>query len=373
MDRDFGLIHVRLQTWFPLQLQVNVNGHEWLARKLTRHGVRYSKQDNAFLWVDDFARAQRFADRFVSLPWIEILDRYARRVNPLLPDVLKPMQYYWVITQAEYATDLVFKSRQQLAEFFPRLLEHSTLYFSARDVLSFLGRKWRGNFEGEVVTDQFDHGFNGRLPGRRVKHRMKRNWLKMYDKAGWILRVETVINDPEEFRVRRRVRRRGRRRTEWVPLRKSVAYLFRYRDVAQQSNARYLNALAQVDDPTPGLRGLDTITTRKHRPGSRPVKAFNPVARPAYQLFVALMSGEHAVHGFANRDLRAQLTDRLRDDPKQQSAQISRLLHRLHVYGLVAKIPRSRRWRVIAFGHRIMGASVRLRQLHFPAFYDKAA
>jgi hypothetical protein len=373
MDRDFGLIHVRLQTWFPLQLQVYVNGHEWLARKLTRHGVRYSKQDNAFLWVDDFARAQRLADRFVSLPWVEILDRYARRVNPLLPDVLKPMQYYWVTTQAEYATDLVFKSRQQLAAFFPRLLEHSTLYFSARDVLSFLGRKWRGNFEGEVVTDQFDHGFHGRLPGRRVKHRMKRNWLKMYDKAGWMLRVETVINDPEEFWVRRRVRRRGRRRTEWVLLRKSVAYLFRYREVAQQSNARYLNALAQVDDPTPGLRGLDAITTRKHRSGTRPVKAFNPVARPDYQLFVTLMSGEHAVHGFANRDLRAKLTDRLRDDPKQQSAQISRLLHRLHVYGLVAKIPRSRRWHVTAFGHRIMGASVRLRQLHFPAFYAKAA
>src|SRR5262245_3629211 len=271
MDRDFGLIHVRLQTWFPFQLQVSVNGHEWLARKLTRHGVRYRKHDNAFLWVDDFTRAQRFADRLVSLPWVDILDRYARRVNPLLPDVLSPRPYYWVTTQAAYATDLVFKSRQQLAELFPRLLQHSTLSFSARDVLSFLGRKWRGNFEGEVVTDQFDLGFNGRVPGRRVKHRMKRNCLKMYDKAGSILRVETVINDPAEFRGRRRVRRRGRRRTEGVPLRTSVAYLFRYRDVAQQSNARYLNALAQVDDPTPGLRGLDTITTRKHPTGGRPV------------------------------------------------------------------------------------------------------
>jgi hypothetical protein len=145
-----------------------------------------------------------------------------------------------------------------------------------------------------------------------------------------------------------------------------VIYLFRYREVAQQSNARYLNALAQVDDPTPGLRGLDTITTRKHPTAGRPVKAFNPVARSDSHLFVALMSGEHAVHGFANRDLRAKLTGHLREDPKQQSAQISRLLHRLHVYGLVAKIPRSRRWRVTAFGHRVMGASVRLRQLHFP-------
>jgi hypothetical protein len=88
---------------------------------------------------------------------------------------------------------------------------------------------------------------------------------------------------------------------------------------------------------------MDTITTRKHPAGDRPVKAFNPVARPEYQLFIALMSGEHAVHGFANRDLRAKLTGVLRADPKQQSAQINRLLHRLHVYGLVAKIPRSRR------------------------------
>jgi hypothetical protein len=77
------------------------------------------------------------------------------------------------------------------------------------------------------------------------------------------------------------------------------------------------------------------------------------------------MSGEHAVHGFANRDLRAKLTGHLGDDPRQQSAQVSRLLHRVYVYALIAKIPRSRRWRVTAFGHRVMGASVRRRQLHF--------
>jgi DNA-binding IclR family transcriptional regulator len=79
------------------------------------------------------------------------------------------------------------------------------------------------------------------------------------------------------------------------------------------------------------------------------------------------------VHGFANRDLRAKLDDRLSDHAKPHSAQVSRLLHRLPVYGLVAKIPRSRRWRVTGFGHRVMSASVRLRQLHFPAFYAETA
>ena len=68
MDRDFGLIHVRAQPWFPLQLQVYVNGHEWLARKLAPHGVRYTKHDNAFVWLEDFARVPRLSDRLASLP-----------------------------------------------------------------------------------------------------------------------------------------------------------------------------------------------------------------------------------------------------------------------------------------------------------------
>lgn len=198
----------------------------------------------------------------------------------------------------------------------------------------------------------------------------------MYDKSGSVLRIETVINQPEEFRVRRRVRRRGRRRTEWVPLRKSVAYLFRYRGIALQSNSRYLTALAQVEDPTAGLKGLDAITVPKTPADGRRVKAFNPIAQRDGQLFRALMSGEHTLHGFANRDLRAKLqatSFRLHEDPTKHSGQVSRLLHRLHVYGLVAKIPRSRRWRVSGFGHPVMSAALRLREIHFPGLHAAAA
>jgi DNA-binding IclR family transcriptional regulator len=88
------------------------------------------------------------------------------------------------------------------------------------------------------------------------------------------------------------------------------------------------------------------------------------------------MSGEHALHGFTNRDVPDKLQRtlvRLSDNPKTQSAQVSRLLHRLHVYGLVAKIRRSRRWRVSASGYRIMSASLRLRELHFPSLHADAA
>jgi len=176
--------------------------------------------------------------------------------------------------------------------------------------------------------------------------------------------------------VRRRVRRRGRRVTAWVPLRKSVAYLFRYPEISLQSNSRYLNALAPVDDPTSALRALDKITTGKQAPTPRPVKVFNPLARPESQLFAALMSGDHALHGFTNRDLSDKLARtvlRLHEDPKKRSAQVSRMLHRLHVYALVAKIPRSRGWRVTAFDYRVMSAALSIRHREFPSLYADAA
>ena len=42
MDREFGLIHVQIQIWFPLRMQVFVHGHDWLARKLDTAGIKYT-------------------------------------------------------------------------------------------------------------------------------------------------------------------------------------------------------------------------------------------------------------------------------------------------------------------------------------------
>jgi hypothetical protein len=101
LDRDLGLLHVRRPTWCPLPRQVDVNGHEGRARKLAQHDMRYAKHDNACVWLEAFARAQRGAARFVSRPGGRLLARYARRVNPGLADVLTPRAYYGVTPQAE--------------------------------------------------------------------------------------------------------------------------------------------------------------------------------------------------------------------------------------------------------------------------------
>jgi hypothetical protein len=169
--------------------------------------------------------------------------------------------------------------------------------------MNFLGRKLSGHFQGEIVSDLSSFVCR-RTGGSRIKHRVKENWLKMYDKSGLALRVETVINNPEEFRVRKKVTRKGRRRTESVAMRKGVAWLFRYREVSLMANSRYLDALAMVDDPTNAKRDLDRVTTRKKDAAGRGCSGFNPVARHDAELFQAVMDADHCLRGFTNRDIR---------------------------------------------------------------------
>ena len=246
----------------------------------------------------------------------------------------------------------------------------------ATEVMNFLGRKLVGNFRGEVVSD-LSSLVCRRVGGSRIKHRVKQNGLKRYDNAGLVLRVETVINKPEEFRVRKQVLRDGKQRAEWAQLRKGVAYLFRYREVSLQANARYLDALAVVDDPTKGKQALQRLTTTKKDVAGRSCPGFNPMAQDDATLFKSLMDGEHSLRGFTNRDFRSRLTTTrwLRscaDDPKKASAKVGRCFRRLHAHGLIAKIPRTRRWRVTAYGHQAMGAPLYLREHHFPNVYATA-
>ena len=351
LDKDLGFMHVRLQTWAPFTCQVYVNGHDYVARQLTKKGIGFEQVDNAFVQLDDPAAAQRFADRFAKLPWPKILERYARQVNPLLGNELKGLSHYWVIDQAEYATDILFASRSALAGLFTRWLEFALLTFSPQKIFQYLGRRWHERFDGEVQTRYK----SVREPGACIKHFMKQNWLKMYDKLGRMLRVETVINEPGEFKVFRECRHRdGTTSTGWLAMCKGIGNLHHYQSQAAACNHRYLEALSAVEDPTPSAAGLRTLTERCRRQG-RSSAGFNPARAEEAKLFAAVLAGDHVAQGFRNRDVRTALFAGSRGSGRQrQSAAVGRLLKRLHVRGLVAKVPRSRRWRVTEAGRRTL-------------------
>ena len=364
LDGDLGLIHVRLQTWLPFTLQICVNGHDYVAQQMAKKKLGFVQQDNAFTQLDEPAQAQKLADQFAKLKWPTILKRYALRVNPLLHDILKGLDYYWVTDQAEYATDLLFSGKEALAGLFAKLLEFAWLTFSPKDLLGFLGRKLHGRFDGEVLTDCKTE----RAPGARIKHRVKNNWLKMYDKFGLILRVETVINQPREFKIYRACTRKdGTRYWAWRPMPKGVGNLHSYQRHALACNQRYLQALALVDDPTPAHQQLAKLT-EPQRVDQRSYAGFNPARQQELRLFAAVLDGDHIAQGFRNRDIRTVLYNSSTDskESRRQSAAVGRLLKRLHLRHFLAKVPRTRRWKVTDQGRRVLGDALAVYRRYWP-------
>ena len=273
--------------------------------------------------------------------------------------------------QAEYATEVVFHDAKEVAAFYPRLVEHARACLSAEDVLKFLGRKLTGNFQGEVRTHvaRVQSHDGKRFEGVRVKHVMKSNLLKMYHKSACVVRLETVINDPTEFRVRRwQQTKSGGRQLAWQPLRKGVAWRWRYAEVSRTANARYLEALAVVDDDGVVRAQLDRLTRPAKLHGQRK-RALQPLSPADQALFQAVLRGEHRLRGFSNRDLAARLYGARAKDPaerRRRCGRITRLIQLLRAHGLVAKIQHARRYRVTAQGEALMAAAIYVRHHYLP-------
>jgi hypothetical protein len=354
LDPDLGVRHVRVQTWLPFTVPVCVNGHDWLAQQMAHHKLGFVRRHNAFTQLDDPAAAQRLADRFARLHGAAILTRFAERVNPLLRSELARYRPRWVVDQAEFATDLVFATPAALAPLDQALLRYAGLTVTPNDILRFLGRTWDRRFDGTIQTEVRTE----RPHGTRIKHRMTRNWLKMSDKFGQVLRVETVINRPTEFRVYRTRRHRdGRSSVGGFPMTKGVAGLGDYRTHARACNRRDRDALAVVGDPAPAYRDLRALTEPK-RVAGRSSAGFNPARRDDLRRFAAVRDGDAIPRGFRNRDIRARLFPA--GGSRRDTAAVGRRLKRLPLRQLVAKVPRTRRWRVTAKGRRLLGAAVLL-------------
>jgi len=358
-------MHIRLQSWFPFDIQIYINGREWLARQLDRRGISYTRYDNKLTGIADLETAQALWERFVQRKWLRLLHAFARLVNPFLRAIRKAGfgGYYWTLAQAEYATDLFFRDRATLEALLSALMQTSMFAFGAEDVLRFLGRKPHGNFQGQVTTDR-----KKRPEGRRVKHRMKGNSLKWYDALN-VLRVETTINQPREFRVLRVVDTPEGRKRRWLPMDKGIAHLWRYARVGRQANYRYRNALANAQPSGKAIAELEGLCQPKINQGRRYAR-FNPVAQADCNLFAAL-AGEHALNGFRNKDLQAYLYPNPPRSPAEQrrrSAHVTHLIAKLRGHALISKVQGARLYRPTPRGVRLMSAAILCRNETFPAY-----
>jgi hypothetical protein len=240
----------------------------------------------------------------------------------------------------------------------PALADHAIKRFGSRDVLRFLGRRTNSRFNGEVSSS-----YLVRAEGLRVKHWLQENSIKMYDKEGSVLRVETTINNARRFKVRKMTVRKGIRGMRWIPMRHAVADLDRRVEISRAANERYLEALAVVEEPSPARELLDEVSrpvTKEHRP----YRALRPVSPQEASVFAVVLSGQFLLKGFTNRDLRQRLGANQAVDVQErrrQSGRTTRLLRLLRAHGLIRKVSGTRYYRVTPKGQRIMTAALKLR------------
>jgi hypothetical protein len=225
MDADLGLVYLRVPTWCPFRLQFYCNGHGWLARQMAAEGIGYSMADNAFIRIDDWRRAQQLADALSPDQLHRILDGYAEQCCPV--SEVFGQSYHWSLMQVQYATDLAFRSAATLGSLYEHLARESVFSVKAEQVASFLGRQITPQLAQEIGSQ-----FSTRIEGTCVKHRFGKSSIKMYDKAGIVLRIETTTNDVSFFKHHRKVEHRDRPATrELAPVKKSIYSLIDLREI----------------------------------------------------------------------------------------------------------------------------------------------
>ena len=359
LHEQLGFLHLRLQTWFPFLLQVCLNGREWLARQMDASGLAYRRQDNCFPWLADLPRAQALMAEQERTDWPALLRPLVEQCHPLHAEITQPIErdYYWTAAESEYATDVMFRDRAALEKIYPTLVPHSVRHLGSEQVLRFLGRP-RGPHTGDEVKTDRRRGEDG----VRVKHWLNGNSQKLYDK-GSVLRSETTINEPKDFRVWRGPENDPAGKMQWRILRRSVADRHRRAEVCRAACDRHWDALAAVRVKTPLAEEAAAVCQPVKRDGRRH-RALNPLGEAEAALLAVVNRGEYALNGLRNRDVRQSLHG-LNGDAgtrHRQMGRVGRQLALLRAHGLIRKVSRTHRYLVTEKGRRVITALLAARR-----------
>jgi len=349
IDEIYGLCYMRVPTWAPFRLQFYCNGHNWLANQLAEKQIDFSQLDNTFTSIDNWTEAQELANSFPIEQLHHALDRWGAKFCPVIHHFQN--QYHWSIMQCELSNDIVFFHQKDLKPLYENLSRTAIHAVKCDNVATFLGRKLDGRYKDELGND-----FHTRVEGTRIKHHMGPASIKLYDKQGLVLRIETTVNDVTFFRHYRTVEHRdGTTEKKMAVMQKTIYSLPALVECMSAANRRYLEFISELVDPSAGLRDVEKLSEPVKKDG-RSFPGFNLFSHNDLNFILALARGEGNISGITNKLLRRTLKDKT-------SAQISRILKRMRVHGLIKKAGKTFKYYLTPFGRRTLLTGLKLREL----------
>jgi len=349
---DYGFMSIRLQTWAPYEIQIALNGREWLKRLLDKSNIGYLLDGNKFLDIEDYDLAQKLLNSQLDTRWIELMTGFTLQAFPSMPELLgERMEYYWTLWQSEWAKDYIFYNPQTLQDQMNHLLRHAFITGTGDRVLRYFGHPVKDNGQPSWNANP---DLSSRLKlwydGGRIKHWLFNNSLKLYNELN-VLRIECTINEPKRFRVFRTVTGNDSGEKKRLGMRKGIA------DInvrTQVSSACIKNMTEQIatleDDSTVG-----EILSKVSKPVTSKGKRYRAldVTGKDQELLLAIADPKFNVDAITNKQLQLTLKGTAwgkKLEGKKLAARISRQLRLLREHGLIRKLPNQHKYMLTAKG-----------------------
>src|SRR5216684_1732534 len=205
-DERMGPGFIKICTYFPYPVKAWVNGHEWAKRQALAAGIGFTALSNGFASCDDPALLQRICDSLGPGHVQAWFDRWMARIPLPLDDADRDAGYWRELSmrQVETSRTLVFDEDVHARAFFEALLCEN-MDLGRPENVELLFR--RGQRRGGPAAPPAGGGFRTAID--RYCHMVtlnvscKNSRVKQYLKDGVALRIETVVNSPDDLGCRR--------------------------------------------------------------------------------------------------------------------------------------------------------------------------
>ena len=340
-DIDFGPAFIKICAYFPYPIKVWLNGHEWAKRQATGAEIGFTELSNGFATCADPAALQAICDRLGPGTIGVFFERWMSRLPLPLTEADRAAGYWWELSmrQVEVSRTLVFDAPRHARGFFEALVADNLDIGRPDSVeLIFAGpprggrpRKLDCVPKTKIVTRGTDVTVNAFYKNSRIKQ---------YLKHGRALRIETVVNSPDDLRCHRR-----------------LDHLDELQSKARDVNRRLLDTERVGQGCVLASPAFERIAQPTLTEDGRRAPALRFGDPRVQALAGALCTTMLAVTGITNKSLRALMTDCRGIDYTTNQASYD--LARLRLNGLIDRVPAKNRYRLTSDG------------LRFAIFYTK--
>jgi len=335
-DSQWGRMFVRMCPYFPFSARLCLNQHHWLAHRLQQEGIDFERTTNALLKCADPIRLQKLADSLTPGDLLRCGQKWLAMLTPFFSDKERReigCQHRLFFSQVEYCDNLIFHRRAGVEELTQRLLDVNRNIGQPKKITTIFGRKITKEYKGKLQTVIEDRD----LPNPVIRSHYGQGFLKQYVRDERLLRTESATNNICDYGVNKDVKNLPQLRA------KVSTIIDNYHNAQQDILETFVDRgqLQKLAEPT-------VLANGKRIPG---LKLDHP-----RQLAVM-----HAVVRFANiagggtfttSDLHAPALDALGLNASKYSlASLRYDLSKLRAKGLVEKVPRSRRYRLVGKGY----------------------